>query len=45
MKQELVTKKNRKLRELRRVYPDINIKLFYRKDYKKLLEKFGISEE
>jgi len=45
MKQELVTKKNRKLRELRSVYPDINIKLFYRKDYKKLLERFGISED
>ena len=45
MKQELVTKKNRKLRELRRIYPDINIRLFYRKDYKKLLEKFGISED
>ena len=45
MKQELVTKKNRKLRELRSVYPDINIRLFYRRDYKKLLEKFGILEE
>ena len=45
MKQDLVTKKNRKLRELRSVYPDINIRLFYRKDYKKLLEKFGISED
>lgn len=45
MKQELVTKKNRKLRELRSVYPDINIRLFYRKDYKKLLERFGIRED
>lgn len=45
MKQDLVTKKNRKLRELRSVYPDINIRLFYRKDFKKLLEKFGISED
>jgi cytidylate kinase len=43
MKQELVTKKNRKLRELRSVYPDINIRLFYRKDFNKLLERFGIS--
>lgn len=45
MKQDLVTKKNRKLRELRSVYPDVNVRLFYRKDYKKLLEKFGISQE
>ncbi|HBT20795.1 MAG TPA: hypothetical protein DEA47_05480 [Peptococcaceae bacterium] len=45
MKQELVTKKNRKVRELKRLYPDVNIKLFYRKDYKKLLEKFGINPD
>lgn len=44
MKQDLVTKKNRKLRELKNLYPDVNIKLFYRKDFRKLLEKFGISE-
>ena len=45
MKQELVTKKNRKLKELKNLYPDVNIKLFYRKDYRKLLEKFGINPE
>jgi len=44
MKQDLVTKKNRKLRELKNLYPDVNIKLFYRKDFRKLLEKFGITE-
>lgn len=44
MKQDLVTKKNRKLRELKNLYPDVNIKLFYRKDFRKLLEKFGIME-
>lgn len=45
MKQGLVTKKNRKLRELKALYPDVNIRLFYRKDYKKLLERFGIIED
>jgi len=45
MKQELVTKKNRKLKELKKLYPDVNIKLFYRRDYRKLLEKFGIKPD
>jgi flagellar motor switch protein FliM len=41
---EADAKKNRKLRELKNLYPDVNIKLFYRKDFRKLLEKFGIAE-
>lgn len=40
LKQSLVTKKNRKVRRLKELYPDINIKIFYGKDYMKLLEKF-----
>ena len=42
MKQSLVTKKNRKARLFEEHYPDIPIKLFYGKDYKALLVKFGI---
>jgi hypothetical protein len=42
MKQKLVTKKNRKVRKLKELYPDVNIKVFYGKDYQKLLHKFGI---
>lgn len=42
MKQSLVTKKNRKVRLLKELYPDINLKLFYGKDYKQLLNKYGI---
>ena len=42
MKQSLVTKKNRKVRLFEQHYPDIPIKLFYGKDYKALLIKFGI---
>ncbi len=42
MRQKLVTKKNRKLRKLRALYPDINIKLFYRKDFDNLLLSFGM---
>jgi hypothetical protein len=42
MKQSLVTKKNRKLRRLRALYPHINIKLFYKKDYRQLAAKYGL---
>jgi hypothetical protein len=40
LNQNLVTKKNKKIRKLRELYPDINIKLFYKKDYDSLLFKF-----
>ncbi len=43
LKQSLVTKKNRKLRRLRELYPDINIKLFYGRDYRSLMTKYGFS--
>ena len=39
MKQSLVTRKNRKLRELRRLYPDVRIKLFYRRDIERLAQR------
>lgn len=41
MKQSLVTRKNRKLRQLRQLYPTIAITLLYRKDYYELLSRFG----
>lgn len=41
MKQSLVTRKNRKIRRMRKLYPDIRVKILYRRDYKKLLFKFG----
>jgi hypothetical protein len=43
-KQSLVTKKNRKLRRLRELHPEINIKLLYASDYNKLIEKFTASK-
>jgi hypothetical protein len=43
MSQKLVTKKNRKVRMLRELYPDINIKIFYQKDFKNLLLKYGLN--
>ena len=41
LKQKLVRKKNRKLRRLRELYPDVKIKLFYARDFRMLLLKFG----
>ena len=41
LKQSLVTEKNRKLRHFRELYPDLNIKLLYRRDYHRLLAKYG----
>ncbi|GIU76718.1 MAG: hypothetical protein KatS3mg004_3805 [Bryobacteraceae bacterium] len=42
MKQSLVTKKNRKIRLLREIYPHINIQVFYQKDIMDLVMKYGL---
>ena len=44
MKQTLVTRKNRKIKLLRAVYPHINIQVFYQKDYQDLVFKHGLKE-
>ena len=44
MRQKLITKKNRKIRRLRERYPDINVKLFTRGDFRTLLAGWGMSE-
>jgi cytidylate kinase len=44
MKQSLVTKKNRKVRLLRELYPDLNIQVFYQKDFENLIFKYGLAE-
>jgi hypothetical protein len=41
LKQSLVRRKNRKLRYLRELYPMIRIKLFYARDFRALLLKYG----
>lgn len=41
LKQSLVTEKNRKLRRLRELYPDVKITLLYKKDFDRLLAKYG----
>jgi hypothetical protein len=44
LNQKLVTKKNAKVRRLREQYPDVNIKIFYQRDYLNLLVKYGLEE-
>jgi hypoxanthine phosphoribosyltransferase len=41
LRQKLVTEKNRKLKRLRQLYPDVNITLLYKKDFDRLLAKYG----
>lgn len=44
MKQANVTRKNRKVRLLRQLYPEINIQVFYQKDFENLVFKYGLAE-
>jgi hypoxanthine phosphoribosyltransferase len=41
LRQRLVRKKNRKLRRVRELYPDLNVKLFYARDFRALMLKYG----
>jgi hypoxanthine phosphoribosyltransferase len=45
MKQSLVTRKNRKLRLLHKLYPDVKCKLMYRKDIEDMAIKYGLFEK
>ena len=42
LRQSLVTRKNRKLRLLRRLYSDVSVKLFYRNDFETLVGKYAV---
>jgi cytidylate kinase len=44
MKQSLVTRKNRKVKRLRAIYPHINIQVFYQKDFQDLVSKYGLAD-
>lgn len=43
MKQKYVTEKNKKVKLLKELYPDISVNIVYKKDYHKLLRRFGIN--
>lgn len=42
LKTSLATRKNRKLRRLKELYPDVNIKLFKRREMNSLMVKYGL---
>lgn len=42
LNQKLVTKKNRKVRRLSELHPEINVKVLYQRDYLNLLVKYGL---
>jgi len=44
MKQSHVTKKNRKVRLLRELYPQVNIQVYYQKDFENLVFKYGLAD-
>jgi hypoxanthine phosphoribosyltransferase len=44
MNQKLVTKKNRKVRRLKELYPEVHCKVFYQRDYLNLVVKYGLEE-
>jgi hypothetical protein len=44
LNQKLVTKKNRKIRRLRELYPEITCKIFYQRDYLSLVHKYGLED-
>jgi hypothetical protein len=44
MNQKLVTKKNKKVRRIAELYPDVNCKVFYQRDYLHLVVKYGLEE-
>jgi hypothetical protein len=44
LNQKLVTKKNRKVRRLRELYPEVTCKIFYQRDYLSLVTKYGLDD-
>lgn len=44
LNQKLVTKKNRKIRRLMTLYPDVRCRILYQRDYLNLLIKYGLEE-
>lgn len=42
LKQSLVTRKNRKLRRMRELYPDVRVKILYGRDVRSLFAKYDL---
>jgi hypothetical protein len=45
LRPKLSTQKNRKLRRIKELYPDINIRLYKRKEMRNLMVKYGLLTE
>ncbi len=45
LRPKLITKKNRKIRRMKELYPHINVKLFKRSDLRDMMIKYGIDEQ
>jgi hypoxanthine phosphoribosyltransferase len=45
LRPQLTTRKNRKLRRLKELYPEVNIKLFKRRDLRDLMVKYGLDRQ
>jgi hypothetical protein len=45
LRPKLATFKNRRLRRMKELYPEINIKLFKRREMHKMMVKFGLEKE
>jgi hypoxanthine phosphoribosyltransferase len=45
MRPKLITRKNRKLRRMKELYPELNVKLFRRQDLRDLLIKYGLDDQ
>jgi len=45
LRPKLVNKKNRKLRRMKELYPEINIQLWKRSDLRNLMLRYGIDEQ
>jgi hypothetical protein len=44
LNQKLVTKKNRKVRRLAELHPEVKVKVLYQRDYVSLLVKYGLED-
>lgn len=45
LRQDLVTRKNRKVRRLKELYPHVKIKVLYHRDLEKLMVKYGLHKQ
>ena len=45
LRQKLMRFKHRKIRRIKELYPDINIRLWNRNDFARFLERFGLAQQ